>query len=101
MTKSCVSIDALAGQLAALASPQRLRIVGALTADELHVSELARRLGMSRPLLYAHLARLEEAGILVGRLELSKDGKALKYFKVVPFQLKLDAKTIRELALKD
>lgn len=100
MIRSLGSIDALAKQLVALASPQRLKIVATLSSGELHVSELARQLGISRPLLYAHLAKLEEAGLLLGRIEFSTDGKALKFFKVAPFQVKFDARTIRELALK-
>ena len=78
---------------------QRLRIVAELyTAEQedrrLHVSELARRLGLSRPLLYMHLDRLEGAGLVVGNLELSDDGKAMKYFELVPFDLALDAELI-------
>jgi len=78
---------------------QRLRIVAELyTAEQedrrLHVSELARRLGLSRPLLYMHLDRLEGAGLVVGNLELSDDGKAMKYFELVPFALALDAELI-------
>jgi len=61
-----------------------------------HVSELARRLGISRPLLYMHLDRLEKAGIVTGHLELSEDGKAMKYFEVVPFELRLTAQVITE-----
>ena len=78
---------------------QRLRIVAELyrSAQEgsrLHVSELARRLGLSRPLLYMHLERLEAAGMVAGQLELSEDGKAMKYFELQPFTLTLDAETI-------
>jgi DNA-binding transcriptional ArsR family regulator len=82
--------DALAARLAAIASPQRLRILAELAAGPLHVSELARRVGMSRALLYMHLTRLEEAGFVAGRLELGADGKALKFFDVQPFALAVD-----------
>jgi predicted transcriptional regulator len=61
-----------------------------------HVSELARRLGISRPLLYMHLDRLEKAGIVTGHLELSEDGKAMKYFELAPFELRLTAEVITE-----
>ena len=60
----------------------------------MHVSELARRLGISRPLLYMHLDRLEKAGLIAGQLELSDDGKAMKYFALVPFELRLTADEI-------
>ena len=82
------------GSLAALGHPQRLRVIAELTNGRVHVSELARRLGLSRPLLYMHLERLEKAGLVAGQLELSHDGKAMKFFKLVPFELHLTADTI-------
>jgi DNA-binding transcriptional ArsR family regulator len=71
-----------------------MRIVAELADGRVHVSELARRLGMSRPLLYMHLDRLEKAGLVTGHLELSEDGKAMKYFELAPFELTLNAETI-------
>jgi hypothetical protein len=41
-----------------------------------------------------HLSKLEEAGFVTGHRELSADGKALKFFELVPFTLTLDARTI-------
>jgi DNA-binding transcriptional ArsR family regulator len=84
----------LSGRLAAIASPQRMRILALLHGERLHVSELARRVGMSRALLYMHLTKLEEAGFVTGHLEMSADGKALKFFELVPFILTLDPQTI-------
>jgi DNA-binding transcriptional ArsR family regulator len=72
-----------------VANPQRLRIIAELFAGRVHVSELARRLGMSRPLLYMHLDRLEKAGMVTGQLELSADGKAMKYFELAEFELRI------------
>jgi DNA-binding transcriptional ArsR family regulator len=80
--------------LTAVANPQRMRVVAELTGGRVHVSELARRLGMSRPLLYMHLDRLEKAGLVIGQLELSEDGKAMKYFQLAPFDVRLTAETI-------
>ena len=85
--------EKLSSQLAAIASVQRLRILASLANERLHVSELARRVGMSRALLYMHLTKLEEAGYVTGNLELS-DGKALKFFEVAPFSVTLDIATI-------
>jgi DNA-binding transcriptional ArsR family regulator len=86
--------DELLTVLTAVANPHRLRIVAELRDGRVHVSELARRLGMSRPLLYMHLDKLEKAGLVAGRLELSEDGKAMKYFELAPFDLQLNAETI-------
>src|SRR5947199_9529282 len=76
--------------LAALGNPHRLRVVAALTRDgRNYVSQLARELGISRPLLHLHLQKLEEAGLVTSRLELSADGKALNYFEVAKFDFEL------------
>jgi DNA-binding transcriptional ArsR family regulator len=80
--------------LAAVGHPQRLRIIAELANGQVHVSELARRLGLSRPLVYMHLERLETAGLISGRLELSSDGKAMKYIRLEPFELNLTVDTI-------
>jgi len=82
--------------LTAVANPQRMRVVAELTGGRVHVSELARRLGMSRPLLYMHLDRLEKAGLVVGQLELSEDGKAMKFFELAPFDIRLTAQSITD-----
>jgi predicted transcriptional regulator len=82
--------------LTAVANPLRLRVIAELTEGRVHVSELARRLGISRPLLYMHLDRLEKAGIVTGHLELSEDGKAMKYFELAPFELRLNAQVITD-----
>jgi DNA-binding transcriptional ArsR family regulator len=89
-----LTTEELLTRLTAVAHPQRLRVVAELAEGRVHVSELARRLGMSRPLLYMHLDRLEKAGMVTGHLELSQDGKAMKYFELAPFELRVDAGTI-------
>lgn len=84
-------------QLAALASPHRLRILASLTSrGRNYVSQLARELGISRPLLHLHLQRLEEAGLVSSQLELSGDGKALNYFAVRDFDIPLSPRLIVE-----
>ena len=82
--------------LTAVANPLRLRVIAALAGGRVHVSELARRLEISRPLLYMHLDRLEKAGIVTGHLELSEDGKAMKYFELAPFELRLTAQIVTD-----
>lgn len=92
--------DELAARLAAIASPQRIRILAELADAPRHVSELARRVEMSRALLYMHLTKLEEAGYVTGHLELGEDGRALKVFEAVPFSLTLDLQTLASAAQK-
>ncbi len=93
MNETLTSEELLA-QLNAIAHPLRLRVIAELAHGRVHVSELARRLGMSRPLLYMHLDKLEKAGFVKGSLELSDDGKAMKYFELVPFELRVTAETV-------
>jgi len=82
--------DQLLAALAALANPHRLRVVAALKTDgRNYVSQLAREAGISRPLLHLHLQKLEEAGLVTSKLELSADGKALNYFEVANFGFEL------------
>jgi DNA-binding transcriptional ArsR family regulator len=91
--------DQLLAMLAALASPHRLRIIAALNVGgRNYVSRLAREIGISRPLLHLHLARLEEAGLVTSHLELSADGKALNYFEVTAFALELTPDAIARAA---
>lgn len=85
--------------LSALANPHRLRIVAALASGgRNYVSQLARDLGISRPLLHLHLQKLEQAGLVTSRLELSHDGKALNYFEAASFAVALTPETIAEAA---
>ena len=87
--------------LTAIAHPHRLRVIAELVLGRVHVSELARRLGMSRPLLYMHLDKLEKAGLVTGSLELSDDGKAMKYYELVPFELRVTADTVVDALAHD
>jgi ArsR family transcriptional regulator len=90
--------DELLKVLSALDNPHRLRVLAALSGKRNYVSQLAREVGMSRPLLHMHLQRLEAAGLIAGTLELSEDGKAMKYFEVIPFEINLTPERIIELA---
>jgi DNA-binding transcriptional ArsR family regulator len=85
-------------QLAALASLHRMRIVAELKGGRNYVSELARVVGLSRPLLQMHLAKLEAAGLVTSRLELSSDGKAMKFYQLEPFALTLTPEVIAQAA---
>jgi ArsR family transcriptional regulator len=98
MTASAPSGDDLVEMLAALSNPLRLRIVAKLAGGRDYVSRLAREIGVSRPLLHMHLQRLEAAGLIVGSLELSEDGKAMKYYEVTDFDLHLNAATLAAAA---
>ena len=90
--------DELVLALAALANPIRLRIVAQLAQGRDYVSHLARENGVSRPLLHMHLQRLEAAGLVEGSLELSEDGKAMKFFALTEIDIHLTAAALAEAA---
>ena len=90
--------DQLLDVPAALANPHRLRILAVLHGGSTHVSQLARDVGISRPLVHLHLAKLETAGLVTGHHEVSEDGKALRIVEVTDFALTLDPTTIAALA---
>ena len=90
--------DDLLRVLATLANPHRLRIVAALTRERNYVSQLARTLGISRALLQVHLRKLEAAGLVSASIEVSADGKAMKFYEVAPFALHLTPETVRAAA---
>ena len=89
-----MSGDDLVRILSALGNAQRLRIVAALVPGRNYVSQLARELQISRPLLHLHLQKLEAAGLVMGTLELSPDGKAMKFYEVAPFSIEITPATL-------
>jgi predicted transcriptional regulator len=90
--------DDLLRVLATLANPHRLRVVAALAGERNYVSQLARELGISRALLQVHLRKLEAAGLVSAAIEVSPDGKAMKFYEVAPFALELTPQTIMAAA---
>lgn len=90
--------DELLVVLGALANPIRLRIVATLAGGRDYVSHLAREVGISRPLLTMHLQRLEAAGLVVGNLELSADGRAMKFYELADIDVHLTAAALVEAA---
>lgn len=90
--------DELVEVLATLASPHRMRVIAVLADGRRYVSELARELRISRPLAQAHLRRLQAAGLVSSRTEVSDEGKAMKYYEVTPFAIELTPGTVAAAA---
>jgi len=87
--------DDLIRVFATLSNPHRLRVLAVLArGGRKYVSQLARDLGISRPLLHMHLQRLEGAGLVTGSLELSPDGKAMKYYQAATFAFEVTPASI-------
>ena len=92
--RDAVSGDELLQVLGTLANPHRMRVVAALAQQRNYVSRLARELGISRALLQVHLRKLEAAGLVSASIEVSADGKAMKFYEVAPFALHLTPESI-------
>ena len=90
--------DGLLQVLSTLANPHRLRVVATLAGERNYVSQLARDVGISRALLQVHLRKLEAAGLVQAAIEVSEDGKAMKFYEVTPFELHLTPEAIMTAA---
>ncbi len=89
--------DQILSQLQALANPVRLWIVAELHRNGAqYVSELARKAGISRPLLKMHLRKLEDTKLVSSEIGTAENGKAANFFQIVPFNLPLTPELIAE-----
>lgn len=82
----------------ALSHHMRIKILGILAEERQYVSELARIVNISRPLLYMHLKKLEAAGLIAGHHEISESGKATKYYELKRFDIHLTPELLMELS---
>lgn len=82
----------------ALSHPARIKIIGILAEGRQYVSELARLVNISRPLLYMHLKKLETARLVTSAMEISESGKAMKYYALEDFELQVTKELLRGLS---
>lgn len=82
----------------ALSHPVRIKILGILTEGRQYVSELARLVNISRPLLYMHLKKLEAARLVTSAMEISTTGKAMKYYTLEDFELQITKELLDRLS---
>lgn len=85
--------------LDALSNRHRLRAVARLaSAGPAYISQLARDIGISRPLMHLHLRKLEAAGLVTWTVETAEDGKAISLYQVEPFAVTITPTLIAESA---
>lgn len=82
----------------ALSHPARIKIIGILAEGRQYVSELARLVNISRPLLYMHLKKLETAHLVTSEMEISKNGKAMKYYILESFEVQITKELLNSLS---
>lgn len=82
----------------ALSHPVRIKIIGILAEGRQYVSELARLVNISRPLLYMHLKKLEAARLVTSAMEISESGKAMKYYALEDFEMQITKELLSGLS---
>jgi ArsR family transcriptional regulator len=93
-----VDKKSLAEILNALGNEHSLTIMGVLAGGECFVSELAKEVGISRPLLYLHLKKLENAGFVESEIRhFEEPPYTKKFYKAKNFELMLSLTRIKEI----
>jgi len=90
-------VNELAKTLDALGHPVRLKIVALLGGGEMYLNEIANKLCVNRALAKVHLKKLERAGIVKSRIELTQgEAKALRYYKLQQFEIHVSPQILRK-----
>ncbi len=90
--------ERLAELLKVLASPIRLKILALCLSKERTSRELREELGISKPLLIAHLRKLVDAGLLEYRTELDEERVIVrKYYKTKSFEICINPEILEEI----
>ena len=88
----------LAAILDALGNEHSLTIISILADGERYGSELAKEVGISRPLLYLHLKKLETVGLVESEIRhFEEPPYTKKFYKAKNFELKLSLNKIKEM----
>jgi len=81
----------------ALSHPMRIKIAGILAKEDKYVSELAKIIQISRPLLYMHLKKLEEASLVTSYYEISDSKKTMKFYQLKDFNIILSPDLLEKI----
>ena len=84
--------------LSILAHPARIKILALCAVRERSTTELREILGISKPLLIAHLRQLLNAGLLESRAELDTENYVVrKYYRTRKFSVVISDKALAKL----
>jgi len=93
-----VDKESLTRLLDALGNEHSLKIISILAGGECFVSELAKMVGISRPLLYLHLKKLENAGLVESEIRhFEEPPYTKKFYRAKNFELKLSLDIIKDI----
>ncbi len=94
--------ESLVQILDALGNEHSLKIMSILANGECFVSELAKMVGISRPLLYLHLKKLENAGLVESEIRhFEEPPYTKKFYRAKNFELKLSLNSIKEIVSQE
>jgi DNA-binding transcriptional ArsR family regulator len=79
----------------ALSNPVRLKIIHFLNKKPMNIYELAKALNLSRPVIYTHLKKLEDASLVESDLILD-DARAKRIYKSREFEFYINNVKIDE-----
>lgn len=92
----------LAEMLNALGNEHSLTILAILAKSECYVSELAKEVGISRPLLYLHLKKLENVDLVESEIRhFEEPPYTKKFYKAKNFELVLSLSKIKKIVKKE
>jgi ArsR family transcriptional regulator len=97
-----VDKESLVQILDALGNEHSLKIMAILASGECFVSELAKMVGISRPLLYLHLKKLENAGLVESEIRhFEEPPYTKKFYRAKNFELILSLNKIKEIVSEE
>jgi len=89
--------EQLAKKLSALGHPTRLAILKTLAEGEQYLSEIAKKVGVSRALAKVHLKKLRAAGLVnTTVVTLEDEARALRYYELCDFEIHLSSEKLKE-----
>ncbi len=79
----------------ALSNPIRVHLYIDLMEEPKSIYEIAKKFKVSRPVIYAHLKKLEDANLVENEMKI-EGGRAKKIYKALPIKLVIDAKILKK-----
>ena len=79
----------------ALSNPMRVFIYVDLIDKPKSIYEIAKKFRVSRPVVYAHLKKLEDANLVENEMKI-ENGRAKKVYKALPLKLSVDSETLKK-----
>ncbi len=82
----------------ALSNPLRVKLLAILADKEWYIYELAKKLNVSRQILYLHLKKLEKAGLVESNYKLEEgDPRVKRFYRAKFFELYINLYVIKDL----